>query len=493
VDEQPDSPDPDFHEYIKNPEHRRRAEREARRLASMPTEPPDDETVRALIEKFLKGSFDYEGKRLLAQVGARIIPFALAGLQDWRVRIMRYREGTHATLDAIPLQTLTDLLEPFGVKEAVPFIVPLVAHRDHAFRKQAALALGSIGDDSCVEPLTAALSDRDDYVRCYALMGVRRAVTENRATPAFKKAMYDCVAPLLSRKEVRPGRFQRWLSEWYSWVRERMHLPIDNVTDGNFNTAEEVPDCLLELDPGKAVLLLLDPRHFSDTNEYLYRIVDALNRKQVAVESSRIRALLERLRPKLDDYFVSRALGGLLLLLVRSRDLQAEAVLRDVLTWDNGTFQEEAGKALLLLDGVKDPIGFVMKRREKVGFKRLTKVQKVYYCIWLLDAEVRNGGFSQYFVNSSGNLAHFTRKALKALGATQTEAILALAMSSFGIQGPSTARDTRHEQLSRIYDAQKVNLSELDDAYYQDPDRLKIRLLDFTRRYKHHFRRRRAD
>jgi hypothetical protein len=476
-----------FHDWVKNPEHRRAAEREAEERSAHPPPPLSDDEIRGWIEKFLQGTFDYDAKQRLKEVGERIVPFALAGLKDPRVQNTRYREVAHCMHDHLPLETLTDLLEPYGVKEAVPFVAPLVAHGDCEFRKYAALALGSIGHDTCVDPLTSALNDRDDYVRSFALIGLQRAVSEKRANADFREAMFDNIAPLLGRKDNYPSRFRRWWFGWYARLRKLIRMPVDEITHGNFNTAEKVPDCLLGLDSTKGQTVLLDPRHFNERNEYLYRILEALNEHKIAVPPERVRDLLNRLRPKLSDYFVGLACGELLMLLVRSGAADAEATLRDAQTWDNEKVREAAAKGLLLLGGVEDPTGYVLRRLKKVGFKRLTKVQKVYYCVWLLDMEVRNGGFTQYFVNSSGNLAHLTRKALKALGAARTEAILAQAMACLGVAGPARGRDERHEQLAKVFDGQQQNLSELDDAFYKDEDRLNDRLLEFARRDKGHF------
>ncbi|HEV3082171.1 MAG TPA: DMP19 family protein [Gemmataceae bacterium] len=149
--------------------------------------------------------------------------------------------------------------------------------------------------------------------------------------------------------------------------------------------------------------------------------------------------------------------------------------------------RERAAEALGMLAGVKDATGFVFDRMKRVGFRRLSKPQKVYYCVWLLNAEVRNGGFAQYFVNPSGNLAHLSLKALRVLGATHAEQTLARAMDIFGASGPSRNQDERHEQLAVLYDQNKSHLSALDDAFSEDLDNLAVRLKDFARRYKKHF------
>jgi hypothetical protein len=56
----------------------------------------------------------------------------------------------------------------------------------------------------------------------------------------------------------------------------------------------------------------------------------------------------------------------------------------------------------------------------KVGkepFTRQSLPQKVFTAIWKVEAEVNNGGFSQYFWNSSNESAHFVVQALEMIGA----------------------------------------------------------------------------
>jgi Domain of unknown function (DUF4375) len=54
--------------------------------------------------------------------------------------------------------------------------------------------------------------------------------------------------------------------------------------------------------------------------------------------------------------------------------------------------------------------------KTKVGkqdFARQSLPQKVIVAIWAIESEVNNGGFSQYFLNSSGESAPFVVEALE--------------------------------------------------------------------------------
>ena len=67
-----------------------------------------------------------------------------------------------------------------------------------------------------------------------------------------------------------------------------------------------------------------------------------------------------------------------------------------------------------------------------------------------LEREVDNGGFSQYFTNSSGGFAHETILSLKAVGADKTAEILQQAIDQFpGKQVPKD-RAERIEVVEQI-------------------------------------------
>jgi hypothetical protein len=53
-------------------------------------------------------------------------------------------------------------------------------------------------------------------------------------------------------------------------------------------------------------------------------------------------------------------------------------------------------------------------------FAKQSTPQKVFSAIWALEAEVNNGGFSQYFFNTSNETAGFVVEALGTVGAPQT-------------------------------------------------------------------------
>lgn len=51
------------------------------------------------------------------------------------------------------------------------------------------------------------------------------------------------------------------------------------------------------------------------------------------------------------------------------------------------------------------------------NFDQLDEVDKILVTIWGLEGDVNNGGFDQYYFNSSGDLAFYAPVALRRIGA----------------------------------------------------------------------------
>ena len=65
----------------------------------------------------------------------------------------------------------------------------------------------------------------------------------------------------------------------------------------------------------------------------------------------------------------------------------------------------------------------------KEDFARQSLPQKVFSAIWAVESEVNNGGFSQYFCNSSAESAPFVAEALETVGASKTADICSRAIA----------------------------------------------------------------
>jgi len=131
---------------------------------------------------------------------------------------------------------------------------------------------------------------------------------------------------------------------------------------------------------------------------------------------------------------------------------------------------------------IQDPSDFYFKlievlysRIENSGSQSwdcLNAGEKAAIAIWELDGEVNNGGFDQYFFNSSGDHALEAVPALKLVGAVKTEALVRKALTAFPHGVPSEDRDIRCEQLDRIEVGVPALWRDLEDEYYAEPEDL---------------------
>ena len=105
----------------------------------------------------------------------------------------------------------------------------------------------------------------------------------------------------------------------------------------------------------------------------------------------------------------------------------------------------------------------IVQKKCKNGEKitKLNPVERVIYLISEFEAEVNNGGFDQYFINSSGKYASETIECLKKIEAFHTAGLLKEAIETI-----ATAKS--EEDLAEI----EGKLDKLDDRFYKYEDNL---------------------
>jgi hypothetical protein len=124
-----------------------------------------------------------------------------------------------------------------------------------------------------------------------------------------------------------------------------------------------------------------------------------------------------------------------------------------------------------------DSHDFVWERIKRVGYSGLNPQEKVFHCIWWFEAEINNGGFDQFFGNTSGDLCQDTLDALHQIGAFDTEALLRQAiLISFDEAVPSPDQNTRLQQMKYASVAEEdrvlLELLLLDLEFYKYDDSL---------------------
>jgi Domain of unknown function (DUF4375) len=129
----------------------------------------------------------------------------------------------------------------------------------------------------------------------------------------------------------------------------------------------------------------------------------------------------------------------------------------------------------------------VWAREAAHGFNSLSAAERVFLCVWNLEAEVNNGGFEQFYINSAGDNALETPSALREIGATQAAAIAEAANNVFRPQGPPADREARGQALARLGATATDALKALDAKFYEYPDNLEELLRQFVERNRNDF------
>lgn len=117
----------------------------------------------------------------------------------------------------------------------------------------------------------------------------------------------------------------------------------------------------------------------------------------------------------------------------------------------------------------------------------LSEAERIFYITQTLEMEVNNGGFSQFFYNSSGNFSNELVSAFTAIGANATAAICQKAIAAFGRDIP-VDRDKREEMLDEL-ESEEIDeiLEECDGAFYDYEDNLNELNYNFVMKNKESF------
>ena len=112
------------------------------------------------------------------------------------------------------------------------------------------------------------------------------------------------------------------------------------------------------------------------------------------------------------------------------------------------------------------------KCRFGIKMEKLSRPERVLFITQNVEMEVNNGGFSQFFYNSSGDFADEMVQAYREMGAGKTAAICQQALDAIGQPLPQN-RAERIELLENIEtDALTDALNACDEAFYAYPEDL---------------------
>lgn len=158
---------------------------------------------------------------------------------------------------------------------------------------------------------------------------------------------------------------------------------------------------------------------------------------------------------------------------------------------DTRSTSKTSGDLFRELDGLDLIIALqerVSHRQAEVGFDGLSEPERVFICVQDVESEVNNGGFLQYFSNSTGDHALFASRSFEAIGANHTAGIVNRACAVFPNGEPPSDRTEREEILEQIDERIEGVLSELDDAFYEYNDDLEKLVLTYVKEHQTEFK-----
>jgi hypothetical protein len=127
------------------------------------------------------------------------------------------------------------------------------------------------------------------------------------------------------------------------------------------------------------------------------------------------------------------------------------------------------------------------------GFDGLTPENQLYFAACLVEGEVYNGGFDQYFHNSAADHYAYALKGLMEIGATESCRLLIQAKNilfgSHNVPNNQAARRSILHQLasSEAREAEiSKRLDELDALFWKDTDNFKFKLAKFAEKHGLH-------
>lgn len=120
-------------------------------------------------------------------------------------------------------------------------------------------------------------------------------------------------------------------------------------------------------------------------------------------------------------------------------------------------------------------------------FESLNEFQKNVIFIEMLESQINNGGFDQYFFNSSGEYAHETLKALEEINAPEIGELLNQAIKIFPSLPIPKNTEVRRELMENLPEKISDKWDKLDDEFYKYPENLAGLVIRYVKDNKEKF------
>ena len=150
----------------------------------------------------------------------------------------------------------------------------------------------------------------------------------------------------------------------------------------------------------------------------------------------------------------------------------------------------EIDKALNLTDETEKIIAIGELIGNKIGennsLENLTESEKTFVYVDILEREVNNGGFDQFFYNSSGEFTHEILEAYQKIGADKTADLINRAIKLFPTLPVPKNWELRQEILLEKESNSEL-WNELDSEFYKYEDNISDLIINFVKKNKSDF------
>jgi hypothetical protein len=119
-----------------------------------------------------------------------------------------------------------------------------------------------------------------------------------------------------------------------------------------------------------------------------------------------------------------------------------------------------------IFDNIYEIIGDDYKN-ELNNVKKLTKGRQAFFSTWILEGEINNGGFNQFYFNSSGQYAEMAEIGLKTIGADKFSELTSKANKIY-IENKERLEEFDDGTMESFSESYKDNpLNDLDTEFYE--------------------------
>ena len=323
--------------------------------------------------------------------------------------------------------------------EAAKLLSPYLDEKNKEIRKDVAAVIGSIASMDALDDIRKALNDDEPYVKSYVLNGLISTINRNQIDPSVCGELFETVS-----------------AKW--------------PDDTDFEVSEYIPNVLLGLDHDRGLNFLLQDELFTIKFEPCWRILQAFHERSIMIERHRIKQVLDEAASVPLEYPVGNVFEYGLPLLGAHRNTEDLQLLERLVDHENEDVSGGAIEALYQFHRYYDRIRDYRDIEEQNGWNALNKIERHIFAVELLDMEINNGGFAQYYFNSTAESWPDALEGLKAMGASKRHNLLLETIAEFGDEEPSIDRQKRDHQLAKIVRKHEDPFHRQDSAWYKTND-----------------------